>query len=227
MLDGIGLAVLALCVVLLAVLAHSLPLTIIAAIIAGLAGMAFHVWLFVGQTRWFLQIARGEPAPFSDVFSGGPYFLNSLLACILVGVIVEVGFLLFVVPGVILALMLSQFLYAIVDRNMGAMDSLRFSKNVTTGNKLTLFLIGLLAQIGGDGREPRLWFGLDRGDSFPGVVARRDLSSDDGPTDRGPTGGDSTDNRSTGRCSGESRQHRRSPAHKMPPPTKEPEFPFE
>jgi uncharacterized membrane protein len=40
--------------------------------------------------------------------------------------------------------MFSQFLMLIVDRNAGVIDSLRLSKQLTDGNKVTLFVISLL-----------------------------------------------------------------------------------
>lgn len=39
--------------------------------------------------------------------------------------------------------MFSQSLYLIVDRNVGVMESLRLSREITRGNKATMFLIGL------------------------------------------------------------------------------------
>jgi uncharacterized membrane protein len=48
------------------------------------------------------------------------------------------------VPGIIFALMFSQFAMLIIDRNVGVMDSLSISKELTNGNKMTLFLIWLI-----------------------------------------------------------------------------------
>jgi uncharacterized membrane protein len=56
-----------------------------------------------------------------------------------------IGFLLFIVPGVYLLLRYGQFMSAMVDRNLGVMDSLTYSSSITTNNRLNLFLLGLLA----------------------------------------------------------------------------------
>ena len=53
----------------------------------------------------------------------------------------ELGLLLLIVPGIILGLMFSQFLYLIVDRNMGIVESLEVSAQITRGNKVTIFLL--------------------------------------------------------------------------------------
>ena len=94
---------------------------------------------------FFLKTARGQNATFADVFSGGPYFLNIILASILYSLILIAGVIMFIVPAFIFTFMFSQFYYVILDRNVGAIDSLKLSKEMTTGNKLTLFVLGLLA----------------------------------------------------------------------------------
>jgi uncharacterized membrane protein len=57
---------------------------------------------------------------------------------------VMVGVLLLVVPGIYLALRYGQFMNAIVDRDLGVMDSFAYSSSITTNNKLQLFLLALL-----------------------------------------------------------------------------------
>ena len=104
----------------------------------------FSIWIGIGQSLYFLKVARGQRAEFGEIFSGGPFFFSIFVASLLVGLIVMVGFVLCIVPGVIFALMFSQFYFLILDRNVGIMDSLNISKQITTGNKLTLFLIGLV-----------------------------------------------------------------------------------
>ncbi|NIL96163.1 MAG: hypothetical protein GTO62_03225 [Planctomycetales bacterium] len=60
------------------------------------------------------------------------------------GLITFVGLVLCIVPGVILALMFSQFYFLILDRRLGVMDSLSYSNQIMQGNKLTLFAIILV-----------------------------------------------------------------------------------
>ncbi len=49
-----------------------------------------------------------------------------------------------IVPGVILALMFSQFYYLVLDGRLPVADAFNKSKELTTGNKATLFLIWLV-----------------------------------------------------------------------------------
>jgi uncharacterized membrane protein len=53
------------------------------------------------------------------------------------------GFLLFIVPGIILALMFSQSLFLVVDQGKGPLEALGASKVITSGNKLQIFVLGL------------------------------------------------------------------------------------
>lgn len=103
------------------------------------------VWINIGLALFFLKIARGQTVELSELFNGGPYFITILLATLLFLVIFYVGILLCIVPGVIFALMFSQFYYLILDRQTGVIDAFQQSRELTRGNKLTLFLIGLIA----------------------------------------------------------------------------------
>ena len=116
---------------------------------ANLGTSIFGVWLSIGQAKYFLKVARGQAAEIGDLFSGGPLFINILLGSMLVGVIVLVGLLALVVPGVILSLMFSQFYFLILDRNVPVLESLSQSKELTNGNKMTLFLISLVGGLAG------------------------------------------------------------------------------
>lgn len=109
------------------------------------AAQLFALWLNIGLKLLLLNIARGRTASLGHLFQGGPYFLTALVATILVFLINLAGLMLLIIPGIIFALMLSQYLYLIVDRNVGIIESLELSRRITYGNKLTIFVIGLLA----------------------------------------------------------------------------------
>jgi len=121
----------------------------ICSVVSNIITTAFGIWLGIGQALYFLKIARGQPAELGEIFSGGPYFLRVLGASILFGLAYFAGVLLCVVPGVIFALMFSQFYYLILDRNVGVMESLNISRDIMNGNKMTLFLIGLIGVVAG------------------------------------------------------------------------------
>ncbi len=116
------------------------PFSIVGNVIAQLIS----IWLGIGLMIYMLKVARGEVAEFVDLFSGGPYYVQIFLALLLFSLIFYVGLILCIVPGIILGLMFSQFYYLVLDRGLPVSDAFRTSRELTRGNKLTLFLILLV-----------------------------------------------------------------------------------
>jgi phage FluMu protein Com/uncharacterized membrane protein len=108
------------------------------------AMMVVMMYFTAGMIRWMLLIAKGEPASVGDLFSGWPYMGRLLGAGLLMSLIVMIGYMACIVPGIYLALIFSQFGWLIVDRKAGAMDSLSQSKSLTEGNRVSLFLLLLI-----------------------------------------------------------------------------------
>lgn len=105
-------------------------------------GVMFLLW--AGQSYTMLKLARGEPVELSDLFRGGPYFLRSAGSSFLYLLMVTVGMLLCLVPGVFAMLLFWPYLYVIVDRDVGALEGLSTAKRLTEGNLGTGFLLGLM-----------------------------------------------------------------------------------
>ena len=92
-----------------------------------------------------LKAARGEKVEVQDMFEAFKNYWNAVLANIIVGVIVCIGFVLLIVPGIIFACKLIFTPYFVVDRKMEVIDAIRASWNMTNGHAWTVFLILLLA----------------------------------------------------------------------------------
>ena len=60
---------------------------------------------------------------------------------------VSVGLILLIVTGIYLAIRFGQFQTAIVDRDLGILDSLAYSSGVTTNNRLSLFGLTVLSML--------------------------------------------------------------------------------
>jgi uncharacterized membrane protein len=56
---------------------------------------------------------------------------------------VAVGFVLLIIPGIYLALTYGQFSYAIIDKDLGILDAFKYSKKITSGQKLQLIKMWL------------------------------------------------------------------------------------
>ncbi len=113
-------------------------------------GLAFgslvlDIFLNLGLTIIALNIVTGRPASFGQLFAGGPFLFRSVVATIIFLLLFLCGFVLLIVPAIIVLLMFGFFDYLIVDQNAGIIDSLTLSKTITTGNKVALFVLGLAA----------------------------------------------------------------------------------
>ncbi|MBI5469777.1 hypothetical protein HY968_00435 [Candidatus Kaiserbacteria bacterium] len=71
-------------------------------------------------------------------------FWNYMGATILLMIIVGVGFVLLIIPGVMLAVALYFTSYFVIDKGMGPIDALKASWQLTKGNRWNVFLLMLL-----------------------------------------------------------------------------------
>lgn len=109
------------------------------------AHQVFGIWLGIGVQLFLLGVVRGEEPRYGLLFSGGQYLLSVILLTVLVTLIVMLGLVLLIIPGIIFSFMLMQAQLLVVDRKMGVMDAMSTSRDVMVGNKLTVFAIGLVA----------------------------------------------------------------------------------
>jgi uncharacterized membrane protein len=118
-------------------------------ILANLIGYVVQIFILGGMAATALKAVRGQPVSFGDVFSGGRYFGPMLVAGILLAFATFFGFLLCIVPGVILALGLGLYSFVIVDEGASGVDALKRSWELTLGHKLNLFLVALIGVLVG------------------------------------------------------------------------------
>lgn len=102
------------------------------------------LFLSLGATRIGLNLVSGKAVAPGMIFGEGKKLLRAIGASILFGLMVFLGLILLFVPGIYLALRYGQFLNAIVDRDLGVMESFEYSSRLTTGNRGNLLLLGLL-----------------------------------------------------------------------------------
>jgi uncharacterized membrane protein len=116
---------------------------IVIRIATNILNIPISVFFTMGAVRYTIKIARGEEAGFGDIFTGGPYlaFLGSTL---LVGLGTFGGFLLCIVPGILLAICWSFYGQFVVDKGAGALDSMSMSWDLTRGRRGDLFVLWLL-----------------------------------------------------------------------------------
>lgn len=103
----------------------------------------FEIVISIGLIKIAITFTRGAKPMVSDVFSSYRLFFKFLFSSILTTLIIFVGLLLFIVPGIIWSLKFSQFKYLVVDKQMGPIEALKESSKLTQGVKWELlgFLI--------------------------------------------------------------------------------------
>ncbi len=97
-----------------------------------------------------LSIVRGTYTTIKAAFTNTvtsitpKQFLVYIITSILYGVMVGLGGLLLIVPGVIFALMFMFYGLAILDENLSVFKSLSRSQEITKGHRWNMFLMGLI-----------------------------------------------------------------------------------
>jgi phage FluMu protein Com len=144
-------------------MAALVPVAILVIIVAFVG----YTWLQLGVTILMIRICRGDRAEISALFAGGPFLMKGIGLGLLVGAI-NIGVsvlcklpswnnpdpmvdLLTDLAGNLITYVISLFfflcLYLIVGRKMGVIESIQNSARFMQGNKLTLFLVHLVAGI--------------------------------------------------------------------------------
>ena len=113
-------------------------------------GIAYGVFvagpISYGAIWVFLKAVRGERIEIRDIFVVfQKNYWNAVIANIVVGVIVGLGIVMLIVPGIIFACRLAFVPFLVVDREMDVMDALRVSWDMTRGYGWQIFFMGFLA----------------------------------------------------------------------------------
>ena len=114
-------------------------------IITQVLSQVLSIFLSLGLVRIGLNLVSGKEASVGQLFGEGRKLLPAIGASILFAAMVFVGMLLLIIPGIYLMLRYGQFMNAMVDRNLGVLESLSYSSSITTNNRLNLFLLAILS----------------------------------------------------------------------------------
>jgi uncharacterized membrane protein len=117
----------------------TMPISLVSGLLQSIVTGAMMVPLY----RLFLASARGEPSDLNIAVGGFDRILPSILTQFLVTFAVFFGMIFFIVPGIILALGLSQAQIYAVDTRLGPVDCLKASWQAMDGWKMQQFILGL------------------------------------------------------------------------------------
>jgi len=101
----------------------------------------------VGTIKISLSIIDGEKPKISDLFLHADKFLTFLGISILYAIIVFVGFLLFIIPGVIWMTKFFLAPYYAVDKGLNPIEALKASSAATMGMKWDILAFYIVAEI--------------------------------------------------------------------------------
>jgi len=113
-------------------------------------GISFLIAIFasISIITAVLKISAGEKVAFKNLFEKYNVVLQYLVASILYCIMVVLGLILFIFPGIYLALKFQFFRFLVVEKGMGPIEALRDSGRMAKGNIWNLFkLISVLAAI--------------------------------------------------------------------------------
>lgn len=117
---------------------------VFANLIVSIASTALSILVQIGMIKILLDLYDGKKLDFTQLYSMYPLALRYLGASILYGLMVVVGIVLLIVPGIYLAIKYQFYSFLIIDKNMGIMDSFKKSGEMTKGNMMNLFFLGLI-----------------------------------------------------------------------------------
>lgn len=97
-----------------------------------------------GLVVYFLNLIRNQDIGFGRLFDGYKDFVRIFLAGFLVLLCEVIGFMLLIVPGVIVALMFSQTSFILKDDpQVSATEAMKLSMKMMNGHKMELFMLWL------------------------------------------------------------------------------------
>jgi uncharacterized membrane protein len=97
----------------------------------------------MGVIRITLKFCDQEQATYRDLFSAYRLLLNYLVGSIVYGIMVAIGFVFLIAPGIYLAVKYQFYDYLIIDKGMGPIDAIKRSGVLTEGVKRNLVLFWL------------------------------------------------------------------------------------
>ena len=104
---------------------------LIVGVISGLTLGVLAGPMFIGYNRMLLNAVRGEEIGLGDIFGGFDVFVPSLVLLVVVAILVTIGSLFFVLPGLAVVIFTWWSWLLVADQESGAFDALQRSFTFT------------------------------------------------------------------------------------------------
>ncbi|HET9929359.1 MAG TPA: hypothetical protein VFQ35_01675, partial [Polyangiaceae bacterium] len=112
--------------------------------ISAAVGVLSQAYFLGGITRFALTVARGRKPEFGEVFAGGSTFGAMFVGQLLFTLAIGIGFMLCLVPGVIIAIACQFYALFIVDKQLSGVEGLKASWEITKGHRGNLLVLSLV-----------------------------------------------------------------------------------
>lgn len=98
----------------------------------------------LGLYIFTLAFLNEESLEFKKIFSGFKFYFKALFASVIYSVVILIGFVLFIIPGIVFAMMFSQVYFIIADNpEVGVIEAFKQSKAMMYGHKWQFFKLSL------------------------------------------------------------------------------------
>ena len=111
--------------------------------VASVISWVLDLLISIGVIKITLKFCDQEQATYRDLFSAYRLLLNYIVGSIVYGIIVAIGFVFLIIPGIYLAVKYQFYEYLIVDKGMGPIEAIKRSGVLTEGVKRNLVLFWL------------------------------------------------------------------------------------
>ncbi|AHB41123.1 Integral membrane protein [candidate division SR1 bacterium RAAC1_SR1_1] len=119
------------------------PMTLAIAILTILLGIAY-LRVDFGLKGLSLSLVEDKIIKSLDIFVSAEKFVKYFVAYIIIVVFSLIGIILFIVPGVFVALRLNMVPYLILSKNLGPWEAIKQSRKLTKGKVSNLFALNVL-----------------------------------------------------------------------------------
>ena len=100
--------------------------------------------LGIGTTAFFISLIENENFEAKDLFKYYHDFVKIIGVTVLMGLIITLGYIFFIIPGIILTLSYSLVPIILIKKpELGIVETLKYSREKMQGHKLDTFVLGL------------------------------------------------------------------------------------
>jgi uncharacterized membrane protein len=116
------------------------PGGIVIVVLVSIVSAPVYIVLMAGLMKYFLNLIRGEPASIGDAFSGfGPSIGQLILLGLVTNLLVMIGYVLCVIPGIFLQVAWLFALPLVVDRRMNFWTAMELSRKMVCKHWFIVF----------------------------------------------------------------------------------------